>query len=466
MYVQQIELLNFKTIRNFSQEFNGGIYIIRGENEVGKTTLIGAIVTLLTGDRSDNLLTTGAEKGYAKMTVGDTEKAYEIELKYTQANPRGVLTISQKGSQLKSDRLTVLQDILKYQDLDANEFVRWSETAEGRRKQIKLVKSLLPDEIQKQIEDIEITVSTFKNEITALNSEIKVYDNFIKHSNISDAECLKYDKPIDARELIDTKTRAAQKNEQFKNVQKEIETLNTSLDSGVNKGSEIRDKFKVKFEEIDSDEQRLKSEFDASMKRLSDRRKQLVIDHDSELVAIEDDRKESVSKVSDLSVWIEKNPEIPLDKIQVEIDESTKHNEMHAKVQEHVKNQTLLAAKVNEKKDKDDSITKLEAEKEQLILTSSLPVEGLSFDDDGLTLNKIPYKVGEISTSQEMEVAAKLIIAKNPNVKVFKIAQGESLGVKRMKAIVDFAKANGYQGFIENVVRGLDELKVEEYTEI
>jgi hypothetical protein len=466
MYVQQIELLNFKTIKEFSQEFNGGIYIIKGENEVGKTTLIGAIVTLLTGDRSDNLLTTGAEKGYAKMTVGDDKQAYEIELKFTDKNPRGVLTISQKGSQFKSDRLTVLQEILKYQDLDANEFVRWSESAEGRRRQIKLVKSLLPVDVQKQIEDIEMTVSTFKNEITTLNSEIKVYDNFIKHSNISDAECLKYDKPIDARELIDTKTRAAQKNEQFKNVQKEIETLNTSLDSTDNRASEITGKYKVKFEEIDSDEQRLKAEFDASMRRLSERRKQLVIDHDSELTILEDNRKESISKASDLSIWVEKNPEIPLDKIQVEIDESTKHNEMHVKVQEHVKNKTLLTTKVNEKKDKDDLITKLEAEKEQLILSSSLPVEGLSFDDDGLTLNKIPFKVGEISTSQEMEVAAKLIIAKNPNVKVFKIAQGESLGVKRMKAIVDFAKANGYQGFIENVVRGLDELKVEEYTEV
>jgi hypothetical protein len=466
MYVQQIELLNFKTIKEFSQEFNGGIYIIKGENEVGKTTLIGAIVTLLTGDRSDNLLTTGAEKGYAKMTVGDDKQAYEIELKFTDKNPRGVLTISQKGSQLKSDRLTVLQDILKYQDLDANEFIRWSESAEGRRKQIKLVKSLLPVDIQKQIEDIEMTVSTYKNEITALNSEIKVYDNFIKHSNLNDAECLKYEKPIDARELIDTKTRAAQTNEQFKTVSKEIETINNSLDFTVSRSVEIKHKYKTKFEEVDSDEERLKAEFDAAIRRLAERKKQLDVDLESELTNLENDRKAWVSKVSDLSIWIEKNPEIPLDKIQVEIDESTKHNELHVKVQEHVKNQTLLTAKVNEKKDKDDSIIKLESEKEQLILNSSLPVEGLSFDDDGLTLNKIPFKVGEISTSQEMEVAAKLIIAKNPNVKVFKIAQGESLGVKRMKAIVDFAKANGYQGFIENVVRGLDELKVEEYTEV
>jgi fatty acid/phospholipid biosynthesis enzyme len=64
-----------------------------------------------------------------------------------------------------------------------------------------------------------------------------------------------------------------------------------------------------------------------------------------------------------------------------------------------------------------------------------------------------------------MEVVARLIMAKNPKVKLFRIGRGESLGAKRLKAIVDFAKKNGYQGFIEQVVRGQNELVVTEYNE-
>ena len=64
-----------------------------------------------------------------------------------------------------------------------------------------------------------------------------------------------------------------------------------------------------------------------------------------------------------------------------------------------------------------------------------------------------------------MEVAAKLIIASNPTVKVFRIARGESLGEKRLQAIIDIARDNGFQGFIEEVKRGQDDLIIEEYTE-
>ena len=45
------------------------------------------------------------------------------------------------------------------------------------------------------------------------------------------------------------------------------------------------------------------------------------------------------------------------------------------------------------------------------------------------------------------------------------IARGESLGEKRLQAIIDIAKANGFQGFIEEVKRGQTDLVVEEYTE-
>ena len=104
-------------------------------------------------------------------------------------------------------------------------------------------------------------------------------------------------------------------------------------------------------------------------------------------------------------------------------------------------------------------------ERSELITNSELPIAGLSFTDDGLELNGIPFVPGKISDSQLMEIAAKLVIASNPKVKVFRIARGESLGAKRLQTIIDIARKNGYQGFIENVVRGQEEMRIEEYSE-
>ena len=78
----------------------------------------------------------------------------------------------------------------------------------------------------------------------------------------------------------------------------------------------------------------------------------------------------------------------------------------------------------------------------------------------------MPFVAGKVSDSQIMEVAAKLIIASNPTVKVFRIARGESLGAKRLQSLIELARKEGYQGFIEEVKRGQDDLIIEEYSEI
>ena len=55
MYIKHLELLNFQVIKEFSADFNGSVYFITGDNELGKSTLLKAIGALLTGNRDDVL---------------------------------------------------------------------------------------------------------------------------------------------------------------------------------------------------------------------------------------------------------------------------------------------------------------------------------------------------------------------------------------------------------------------------
>ena len=148
---------------------------------------------------------------------------------------------------------------------------------------------------------------------------------------------------------------------------------------------------------------------------------------------------------------------------------------MIAQAEEHNKKYNLVC-QLKEKREIVNNLAQVERnanetinaymdERTQLISGAKLPVAGLSFTEDGLVLNDVPFVPGKVSDSQFMEVAAKLIVAANPTVKVFRIARGESLGAKRLQAIVDMAKANGLQGFIECVERGQNDMRVEEYTE-
>ena len=147
------------------------------------------------------------------------------------------------------------------------------------------------------------------------------------------------------------------------------------------------------------------------------------------------------------------------------LENAQKHNEKHLLVQKYNEAKENMEKAVKKASHYEDTITKLLEEREQLINSASLPIEGLSFTEDGLELNGIAFESGKVSDSQIMEVAAKLIIASNPTTKIFRIARGESLGEQRLQDIINIAKANGFQGFIEQVVRGQQELQIEEYTE-
>ena len=90
MIVKKLELVNFQVIKEFNADFDGNVYFITGDNELGKSTVLKAIGALLTGNR-DAVLRNGESKGFAKMIVGDDGEEYEVELKFTKANPRCTL---------------------------------------------------------------------------------------------------------------------------------------------------------------------------------------------------------------------------------------------------------------------------------------------------------------------------------------------------------------------------------------
>ena len=50
------------------------------------------------------------------------------------------------------------------------------------------------------------------------------------------------------------------------------------------------------------------------------------------------------------------------------------------------------------------NLKKLQAKRNTIINHAELPVEGLSFTEDGLTLNGIPFADGHVSDSQKMEL--------------------------------------------------------------
>lgn len=479
MIVKKLELVNFQVIKEFNADFDGNVYFITGDNELGKSTVLKAIGALLTGNR-DSVLRNGESKGFAKMIVGDDGEEYEVELRFTKANPRGTLSIKQKTTGMRSDNVSMLQKVFGYTDFDAVEFSRWSETAEGRRKQIEVVKALLPEKVRTRIAEIDAEVTTVKDKRKDANTEVKTYTTICANAEkqLKPGDVKTYAEKKDITALMEEQNENARLIEKAKTVrqarQQRIEQLE-AIPGRIKTANDNHDKAVAVIDtNLANEEKEVARIIAEAQKRLEDAKKEAKRSRknvDAELketlATIEAEKADFEKRKANADKWLEEyeanNPE-KLDTAE-QLKKAEEHNRINALVVDYMAKKKQKEAAEKTARTFEDKLGALAKERETLIATSKLPIAGLSFTDDGLELNGVPFVAGKVSDSQIMEVAAKLIIASNTTVKVFRIARGESLGAKRLQSLIELARKEGYQGFIEEVKRGQDDLIIEEYSE-
>ena len=479
MYIKKLELLNFQVIKEFNADFEGNVYFITGDNELGKSTLLKAIGAMLTGNR-DAVLRNGEEKGFAKMVVGDDGEEYDVELRFTKANPRGTLSIKQKTTGMRSDNVSMLQKVFGYTDFDAVEFSRWSETAEGRRKQVEYVRALLPENVQKRIVEIDAEVTTVKDKRKEANAEVKTYTTICAaaEKQLKPGDVKTYADKIDIADLMEEQNENARLIEKAKTVRTALQTRTEQLEAipeRIKQANADHDQAEKRIaDDLAFEEKEVARIIAEAQQRLADAKKEAkksksLIDAELQtaLEQIDADKADYETRKNNAAAWLAKYEENNPEKLDTaeRLKQAEEHNKINALVVDYVakKKQKDAAEKVAQTHEK--TLSDLLKERETLIAKSKLPIAGLTFTDDGLELNGVPFVAGKVSDSQIMEVAAKLIIASNPTVKVFRIARGESLGAKRLQSLIELARKEGYQGFIEEVKRGQDDLVIEEYSE-
>lgn len=479
MIIKKLELSNFQVIKEFNADFEGNVYFITGDNELGKSTLLKAIGALLTGNR-DAVLRNGEDKGFAKMVVGDDGEEYDVELRFTKANPRGTLSIKQKTTGMRSDNVSMLQKVFGYTDFDAVEFSRWSETAEGRRKQVEYVRALLPENVQKRIAEIDAEVTTVKDKRKEANAEVKTYTTICAaaEKQLKPGDAKTYAEKIDITDLMEEQNENARLIEKAKTVRAALQTRTEQLEAipeRVKQANADHDQAAKRIaDDLTFEEKEVARIIAEAQQRLEDAKKEAkksksLIDAELQtaLEQIDADKADYETRKANAAAWLEKyeanNPE-KLDTAE-QLKKAEEHNRINALVVDYVAKKKQKDTAEKTARTYEEKLASLVKERETLIAKSELPIAGLTFTDDGLELNGVPFVAGKVSDSQIMEVAAKLIIASNPTVKVFRIARGESLGAKRLQSLIELARKEGYQGFIEEVKRGQDDLIIEEYSE-
>jgi DNA repair exonuclease SbcCD ATPase subunit len=174
------------------------------------------------------------------------------------------------------------------------------------------------------------------------------------------------------------------------------------------------------------------------------------------LQAMADKIAEQAKQFEILKKEIESTPEpqpiINLDGIAAKISqagEANKAAQAYAEYQRRVAEQVVKAQSVEEWEAK---VSDLHVRRKDLQAKISLPVDGLTFDENNLWLNGVPYP--ELSASERIRLSTKIAMSLNPELRILFVQDGSNLDQQSYKEVETLAMEKDYQLWIETVGAG------------
>lgn len=94
-------------------------------------------------------------------------------------------------------------------------------------------------------------------------------------------------------------------------------------------------------------------------------------------------------------------------------------------------------------------IDALDASKAQALVEATMPIDGLGFNDTGVTYRGIPF--AQCSAAERLRVSMAMAMAMNPRLRVIRITDGSLLDSENMQLIADMAAVKDFQVWVERV---------------
>ncbi len=413
MKIEKVTIENFKNITNLEEAIEGKSILLLAENGKGKSSFMQAIqVALGSSKMPPNPITDGEESGSIEVITDEEGNQYTFKMKMEKGKPPVVEVTAPNG--IRDRRKSIIGSIVGEIDFDLHEFVRLSESTTGKKKQVEIIKSFFPEEIKTKLAEIELKIANTFEDRTEVNRKAKFVTGALNEFGLSKEDFKTYATVIDI-----TKAQA------------DYEAAN-KLNSEI---TGVEDRMKDRTAEID----RLKGQLKLIKASIGT----------NETLNIEAEEFLKDNKVQDLQSLSEK------------METAQSHNLKAQKVQEY-KEKTLEKEKYETEAGEMTAL--IESSRQALadhVRDMDMPVDGLSFNDEALLYHGHEVDINTLSTSEIMHLGIQLKMAKNPNVKVLFVENGESLGTERLKEIQKLCEKYDYQIIMEQVERGTEELKVQ-----
>lgn len=145
-------------------------------------------------------------------------------------------------------------------------------------------------------------------------------------------------------------------------------------------------------------------------------------------------------------------PMVDLDSIKDKLDHAEQINADVRTFESWVRASDVVAERQAEAADLTAKIEDIDNRKAEGLAAAEFPVEGLGFDESGVTYNGVPFK--QASGAEQLRVSLAMAIALNPKLRVIRIADGSLLDSDNLALVESIARENDFQVWIEMVGDG------------
>ena len=401
MKIIKLASSNIKKLHAVEIQPDGSLVIIGGKNDAGKSSVLDSIQMALdlAGCDIPVPIRTGAKKGEINIDLGD------LKVKRTFTPSGSTLVVTNKEGLVHKSPQAILDALTGKLSFDPLEFARMDS-----KKQLDTAKELVGLDFAK--DDMERKI--FYDERTQVNREIKALEGRV--AALPDVEGP--EEEVSVLSLTEKLGQRAQTNNS--NKEKRESLVNSCLTLG--KAKAVLDELKRQVEIAETNVAYLEKnhlEFESQVNSL--------VDLDVESV------KEEIRTV-------EANNQKARDK----------------------KQRTDLKAQLKAKKDEGDNLTskmeEIDARKAMLIGAAEFPIEGISFDENGVLYNGVPFK--QEGMAGQIRVSVAMGLAMNPKLKVILIRDGSLLDADNLAMVAQMADEAGAQIWLEKVTEDGKEASV------
>ena len=435
---------------------NSWIYLIVGPNDSAKTTTKNSLLSaLILKELSDEPITRGETEGKRSITIPTKDgKVYTIYSEYKE-NKVKWYAIDEEGNII--NKITQIRNLFNYHNITAEEFIGMSKTADGRKKQLKTLLDLLPEDYQKQYEYLQAQENNKYSERTGLSNKISATIEALSKIIISTEEKEKYSQKDVAVSTL-KKLRDDKEDYLMNNPKKKLESEISSLRSDYDKNKTI---YETEVRNLDKDIVDIENEIARLTEKLKSKKDDIASLHkmyEPKLKNISNSISEKENSYKGLK------DSFNLEEVNNRITKGEDFIKSLNDIETKIKNKELLEASLKKERESEkiltDSIEGYREKKKELIQKSNLKDFNISFKDDYLYVNDFKFDENSLCTSAAYKLVAKLLISLNKNVPIIVMGNSSELDYNSLNEIYKMAEENGYAMIFDEVDRNADELKI------